>query len=187
MGQHSSKIGRRPSKYPGPLMLEEPQSPALLSSSPSTPQTGVLGLGRPGRVGGGQAAVRRPPSTGCRPPAALHLCVVKHAARHGLKKNLRQYTPRLLARHSSGTLNWLHDRRQICWLAHDDLCRFLPMVTLRFSYFYPSLSRVQVGVNTQVRPSVAAQFCLQSTNQARNAGWLKPKQKQLKCGQPIVF
>ena len=52
----------------GPLMLEEPQSPASFSCSPSMPPPGVLGLGRPGRVGGGQA-----------PPAALHLCIVKHA------------------------------------------------------------------------------------------------------------
>ena len=34
---------------------------------------------------------------------------------------------------------------------------------------------------------MAPQFCLRSTNRARSAGWLKPKQKQLKCGQSIVF
>jgi hypothetical protein len=45
-------------------MLEEPQSPALLSCFPNTPQSGVLGLVPLARAAGGRAAGGRPPSSG---------------------------------------------------------------------------------------------------------------------------
>ena len=56
----------------GPPMLEEPQSPALLRCSPSTPQLAYLGLD-----GLDMLPVGKPPFGGRPPAAALHFGIVQ--------------------------------------------------------------------------------------------------------------